>query len=391
MTQNKKKLQVGYYTSTNFLDAAIETIQCLKSKVDLHLFIEITMHSQKSTIVNIDDISKFNLIEKPESIFGVEQWLKIQKYFEGLSSVQFVVFKHRKNFSFNTLYSGLILSKYLRKLNLNIVHFDTISLRAIGMIKFLRRKKVVITLHDAIPHSGEQSWKEKLLSRLYYSLASCFIFYSEYSLKEFKKLKDHKDKFLTSIYLQPYTYYSTIQRLIPFKENFILFFGRLSYYKGIDILLDAIPIVLKKYPNQLFYIIGKKVNNFEFNKEILKTNAENIITITDFIPSDLLIQFIKESKFIVCPYRDATQSGVLMTSKALGKITIATDVGAFREYISDGYDGFLCSPNAQSLAEKIIEAIENNKYKELEYNINSNYSYDKATTNSMKILECYLN
>lgn len=383
------KISVAYYTSTNFLDIAIETIQCIKNEVNLHLFIEITKHSQHSTIVNVSCLDHLEFIEKPEKIFTHDQLNILKKYFDGLSSIQFVVYKNKRTFSINTMLSGLRLSKYFKLLKLDVIHFDTISLRAFGLYPYLLRKRIVITLHDAKPHSGENSWKEWLLTILYYRLAKHYIFYSDYSMNEFKKQHINKSIVTKSISLQPYSYYKSIQTLITSKEHYILFFGRLSYYKGIDILIEAIPHVLSKFPNFSFYIIGKKTADFEINIEILTKYKKSIQIIKQYIPSDQLVQYIKDSDFIVCPYRDASQSGVLMTAVALGKMTIASNVGAFKEYISDNFDGLLCQPNPLSLSEKIIDALHDNKYKELEKNINSNYSHKKAAINSSKILESY--
>ncbi|MEI2749884.1 MAG: glycosyltransferase [Ferruginibacter sp.] len=67
---------------------------------------------------------------------------------------------------------------------------------------------------------------------------------------------------------------------------------------------------------------------------------------------------IENSKFIVCPYRDATQSGVLMTSYAAGKMVLATNVGSFPEYIQDGVNGLLAEVTPESIAQKIIEGLD---------------------------------
>jgi hypothetical protein len=61
-------MKVAFYTSAYFIDAALETIQSIKNKVSLHLFIEISDISKKSTILNIDNIHNFDFIEDAENV-----------------------------------------------------------------------------------------------------------------------------------------------------------------------------------------------------------------------------------------------------------------------------------------------------------------------------------
>ncbi len=384
-------INVIYYTSTNLIDAAIETIQCIKTKVNLHVFIEITNYSKCATIINVNSIDDSAFIMHPELLLGKEQWTRLKPYFSDVKSVHFLVFKNKKNISFQTILSGIKFGNYLKKLSIDVFHFDTISLRALGFLSYLKNKKVVIALHDAVPHTGENSWKEKMLTIVFYKMANSFLFYSKYSMNQFNRHFNNIHKPVYDLFLQPYSFNRMSNKSSQSKSDYILFFGRLSYYKGIDILLEAIPAVFEKNPKLSVFIIGKKVYDFKLNNEILKTFEDKIKLITGFMPNDQLIDFIRNSKFVVCPYRDASQSGVLMTATSLRKMTVAANVGAFKEYIQDDFNGMLCEPNSTSLANKINEALFQDKYKQIENNIDPYYSNEKAAINSGIIMSCYLN
>jgi glycosyltransferase involved in cell wall biosynthesis len=274
-----------------------------------------------------------------------------------------------------------------------LFHFDTISNRAIGYIFFVKRinAKIIISLHDAIPHIGEDSWKENIAVVLFYKRASSFIFYSNYSLQQFETIYKILKTSTYKIKLQPYTINNVNQEIKSVERRHILFFGRLSFYKGIDILLKAIPIVLKIFPNEMFLIAGKSVYDFKIDDEQINNYNKNIQLVNEFIPNENLINYIYESKFVVCPYRDASQSGVLMTSKALGRTIVATNTGAFSEYVKNDFDGILCDPNEYDLAEKIISLLINDKYKTLEKNIIKNHSEKDKVLNKIEILKAYSN
>src|SRR5690606_26719718 len=90
-----------------------------------------------------------------------------------------------------------------------------------------------------------------------------------------------------------------------------------------------------------------------------------------------------ESQFVVCPYKDATQSGVIMTSFALNKPVIATNVGGLKEMIIHNHSGILIEPNnITKLSDSIkwmlsnpasVEEMKNNIY---DLNSNGNLSWD---------------
>ncbi len=380
---------IFFYTSTNFLDAILETIQSIKEKTILHVFIEISNQSKNTTIIDVDKINHLKFIEKPENVLGEKKWNLIKEYFNGVASVQFIVYKRKRSLTLNTFILGYKLMTFAEKLKIDVYHFDTYSTRAMGLAPYLINKKVVVTIHDPIPHSGENSWKEYIPNWVFLRISNSILFYSAYAKEQFLSKYTTYKKPISTISLQPYTINKKHIKNKNYERKYITFFGRISYYKGIDILLEAIPKVIELYPKQLFLIIGKQYYKNLIDHEIILKYKKNIEIHSNYIETSALIDYIQESKFIVCPYRDATQSGVLMTSNALGKTTIATSVGSFPEYIINDTNGLIAKPEADSFAKKIIEALENNKYLELEKNVISTNKMDVNKKNELTLLEAY--
>lgn len=380
---------VLYYTSTNFLDVAIETIRSIKDSVELYVVIEISPNSKKGTIINVDDLNQFDDIENCEDVIGAEQWIYLKKYFEGVKKAVFLIHKNKRIFSPESFRTANKLGRYIKKLNPDAIHFDTITERALGLYPYIRSKKIFITVHDPKPHSGEYSWKKLVRKFVFYRLASGYFFYSEFARNQFKKNNIAVTAPTHVIRFQPVTYLSQFLKNDRCAHNTILFFGRISLYKGVDMLLEAIPKVLKKYPQEKFVIAGNPELHYKFEPGRIRQYQDNIELITRYLSTEELILHLQNAKFIVCPYRDATQSGVLMTAIAAGKAVVATNVGAFPEYIKDNVNGLLTQASVDSIAEKIMEALDKEKYKEIEKKINKHYSEETARINERCIMDAY--
>ena len=139
------------------------------------------------------------------------------------------------------------------------------------------------------------------------------------------------------------------------KQNYILFFGRISPYKGIEYLLKAMRIVHKVLPETRVIIAGKGEYNFDLEPY---KHLDYIEFRNKFMELDELADLIRGAQFTVCPYTEATQSGVVYSSFALNTPVVATRVGGLPEMIDDGETGIIVPPcDEQSLSQAIIDLL----------------------------------
>lgn len=141
------------------------------------------------------------------------------------------------------------------------------------------------------------------------------------------------------------------------EEPVILFFGLLSPSKGVDDLIEAFSILLKKNDAKLI-IAGyptKYINPTYLKSLLYKFNiVDNVILDLRYVPYHELGALMELARVVVYPYHSSTQSGALQTAYTFGKAIIATNVGGLPEVVEDGKSGYLVSPHApQELAEKI--------------------------------------
>ena len=150
--------------------------------------------------------------------------------------------------------------------------------------------------------------------------------------------------------------YLNIYNIINNKDidkKYILFFGQIASNKGLDVLFPAMLELHKRIPNVNLIVAGKG----EFSFDIKPYQQLEYIEIRNrFIPDDELAELIQNSLFIVCPYKDATQSGVAMSAFAFNKPVIATNVGGFPEQVLHNQYGLIVAPsNITELSSAFVE------------------------------------
>jgi len=145
---------------------------------------------------------------------------------------------------------------------------------------------------------------------------------------------------------------------ISMREQSILFVGRLEWYKGINVVAKAIPLVLKDYPDIRFIfagVPGKYNNTHKTWEDYLKENipSKNLVFLGN-VSQEKIVLLYQTSLISILPSLYEPQGIAALESMACGCTTIATMVGGFPESIRDGEDGILIPVNdPESLARAI--------------------------------------
>lgn len=146
-------------------------------------------------------------------------------------------------------------------------------------------------------------------------------------------------------------------------NNKIIYIGRLSYEKGVDILIDAMGIVSSKYPNVKVDIIGDGPEADKYKALIKRSGIGRNINLLG--EKHNLKSFYLNSDIFVLPSRTEGMSNVLLEAMSYGLPCIATAVGGNKEIIVNGENGFLVKPEMQDgLAESVIELIKDQNLRE---------------------------
>lgn len=384
-------MKVLYYTSTPFLDIAIEVINILKENCELHVLIEVTPSTAHR--IGINKSTGEEIIISPTELLEDADYKYLEPYLDGCASSNLVINSSDSGFSFSTLKVFYKTWRFIRTIQPDVIHLESISLRALGLLPYLfSKRKIFYTIHDPIPHSGEGDWKFLLPKRIFYNLPypRSYFFYSDFAKDQFEQYyrKDLYPKRVIRMY--PYSFYNNYAEVPSRDRKHILFFGSLSHYKGIDILFEAMPLVFEVFPSELLIVAGRKNDNYRISEDFLDTYKDKIKIIDKYISNRDLVVLIQEAKFVVCPYLDATQSGVLMTAYAFNTPVIASSVGAFPEYIENNTTGMLVPvSDPVKLADAINLLLTDNLYLAMEQNIKSKNETNLWINNKIIILDAY--
>ena len=164
--------------------------------------------------------------------------------------------------------------------------------------------------------------------------------------------------------------------------RYILFFGFIRDYKGLDLLLEAFADPRLEDTELRLIIAGEFYSDpAPYHKLIKKYNLENrLILKTDFIPDNEVNRYFCASDLVVQPYKSATQSGVSQIAYHFEKPMIVTKVGGIPEMVPHGKVGYITDVNAKSVADAMIRFFRERKLEEFEKNImdeKKKYTWDR--------------
>lgn len=163
-----------------------------------------------------------------------------------------------------------------------------------------------------------------------------------------------------------------------FKEQFkaegrrvILTFGLLDDNKGIEYVIDALPEVIKKFPDVLFFVLGtthpevKRLYGEEYRHSLQKRVREkglsrNVVFHNHFVSLEQLLQFLVAADIYITPYlgKDRISSGTLAYALASGKAIISTPYHYAEDLLGEDRGLFVPFQDSKAIAEKLMLLLE---------------------------------
>ena len=236
-----------------------------------------------------------------------------------------------------------------------------------GVQKRLNKNiKRISILHNVVPH--EKRFFDSYANRIFLKYNDGFIVMSDAVLGDLLSLKP--DAKYLRIDHPVYSQFGSKQKRadalgsLKLSENkkYLLFFGFIRAYKGLDLLLEAI----RELPEDTHLIVaGEAYGSFQKYSDLIEKLgvSDRVHLFNYYISDDAVGTFFSAADVCVLPYKGATQSGIIAIADHFELPCIVTDVGGLKENINDGETGLIVKlPDSNLIAKTIEDYFENELY-----------------------------
>ena len=324
---------------------------------------------------------------------------------------------YRYGTKFQMLNRNISFSMLLKpqKHDVDIVHLHTTAspIDLLSALLYAKRKKkpLILTyhgdinvIHDELIYKLAISFYDKLIDKVL-SYANVIISPSEYYIEESRFLKKYRDKIVVipnGINIEefdiPYPKEECREKSgLPLNENVILFVGVIHSHKGPDVLIKAMPKIIKEVSNTKSIFVGKegeKGNLEGLEKLSKKLGVKKNIKFAGFVEGGLKPLYYKAADVFCLPSTTSHESfGIVnLEAMACGVPIVASKIGGVPDIVKEGENGLLVPPrDPEALAEAIIyllksEGVREKMGKDAREKI-KDYSWERIAEETEKVYE----
>jgi glycosyltransferase involved in cell wall biosynthesis len=236
-------------------------------------------------------------------------------------------------------------------------------------LRLLRRKAPLFAdiCHNVNPFDagggfGRSRWKRFFYRRIYRLFDVVFVHFDRNAAEFAKSFESrrtvvvkHGNEGLFEELRNPAVDAAVLRkRLGAGNDPVVLFFGTLSRYKGVDVLLDAFPRIHRETGARLI-LAGYPFHDFDVaahEEQARRAGVADFVTfVPEYVASEEIAAWMELADVIVFPYRDIYQSGAIHVAQTFGVPTVASAVGTMQDVVENGVSGLLVPPeDAAALA-----------------------------------------
>ena len=301
---------------------------------------------------------------------------ELWKELKGISLVEVSGYSTKTDFVLGVLRFVLSEKKRIReavkKFKPDFIYIPFISYWTELVQSALTDYPIYFTLHDVYPHDGKKNliWKssERVARRAdkIIILSKCFVedIHNNYKL-------DYKD-----ILVVPHGNYfkGNVKKHEDDGIFHFVFYGRITTYKGLNVLAEAFAEVLKEHDNVDLLVAGN--GDFSPYQEKYDALDQSKLTIINRWIDDAEVEGFFENKRTICvlPYLNATQSGVIPLAMYCRSLVVTTNCSGLVEQVEDRVTGYIIESNNPSELARILNHIIEN-WDEAKKILDNSYNY----------------
>ena len=249
--------------------------------------------------------------------------------------------------------------------------FGTIA----GIIRKNKHSKIICIADNIIPH--EKRPGDNLLTGYFLRRVDGVVAQSKSVFNDVFKFTDK-----LPVKLCPHPMFDNFGEIIPREKalemlglatetKYVLFFGFIRDYKGLDLLLEAFADPRINKLDVKLIVAGEFYSDSKPYLDLIENlNLKSkIILKTDFIPDNEVNIYFSCAEIVAQPYKNATQSGVTQIGYHFNKPMLVTNVGGLPEIIPHNVIGYVVKPEVKPIADALFDFFTTDKKSTFERNI----------------------
>ncbi|MBQ9864604.1 MAG: glycosyltransferase [Bacteroidales bacterium] len=266
-------------------------------------------------------------------------------------------------------------------------------------VRLGKKTRCIALVHNMIPH--EPNVLDKLFPGYFVKAMDGFTALSQSVVKDIEKF-DHKGKPKSWAPHPIYDHYGALvdkaearrQLGLDADGKYVLFFGFIRDYKGLDLLINAFGDPRLQDCGARLIVAGEFYGDpAPYLKRIHSLDISDIVVLhNDYIPDSKVNLYFRACDIVAQPYKSATQSGVTQVAFHFEKPMLVTRVGGLPEIVPDGKIGYVVDVDAQSIADALLKFYKENREEEFSAAVREEkqkYSWDRMTAAIVKAFtEC---
>ena len=292
----------------------------------------------------------------------------------------------------------IILLIYILMKRPSVVHFQwfpflefsSVEIPYVRLLRWLLPKtRVVYTIHNVFPHSISQAVKREEYRKMMMLIDKSinhYIVHTESTAKEVENLFSIDNNRITVVphgIFKPNYQLHYVEANAAIDKKTIIFYGINRRNKGADILIDAVRQLPDEIKKQVRVMIAGRTSEEYLQELQAKVGDSEVEFRPTFIPDNELYKMIESSDIIALPYREISQSGVLLLALYFRKPLLISNLPSFCETLK----GF--TPDTKSMSELIMRMlsgeIDTKKQLELIELLNEEYSWENSAKKTIEV------
>ena len=289
-------------------------------------------------------------------------------------------------------FNWIQLGRHLKKAKPDLVIFKfwiPFMGPALGTLsRIIRRNKVTKCIglaHNILPH--EKRFGDRILANYFVKAMDGFLVLSESVKKDLEGFG-----FKKPVRMSPHPLYDHfgegLSREVALKKldlnpeyNYLLFFGFIREYKGLDLALKAMASPKLQDLKLKLIIAGEFYSDSKSYFDLVKILgiSDRVLFYSEFITDSQIPTYFAAADLIVQPYKNATQSGVTQVAYHFNKPILVTNVGGLPELVPHQKVGYVSSLEPEEIASYILDFYQHRRADEFSNNIKEfkkKYSWD---------------